>query len=183
MITSTRMSAEEFAKICDEIGSCELVRGEVVVLSPGGMNHSNFSANAAFLLGQWAKKSRLGRVWTNEAGLIVERNPDTVRGADVAYISYARLAKGISSNSFSTVPPELVIEIIGTGQGWAEVLEKIGEYLRMGVDRIWVLDSDTHRLHSYRGDAEPVVLSAKDTVTDEAILPGFSCKVSEFFED
>lgn len=182
MITGTRMTANEFEQVCHELGSCELVRGEVVILSPGGMNHSGFAANVAILLGQWAKSSKSGRIWTNEAGIVVERDPDTVRGADVAYISYSRLAKGISSDSFSNVPPELVVEILGKGQGWTEILEKVGEYLAMGVDRIWVLDRETQRVHVYRPDHEPIMLNRNDVMEDAAVLPGFSCKVAEFFE-
>ncbi len=151
-------------------------------MSPGGMNDSTFAENVAFYLGLWSREIKLGRVWINEAGIVVESDPDTVRGADVAYISYKRLPKGTSSTSFSRVAPELVVEVLGKGQGWTEILEKAAEYLKMGVDRVWILDPSSKCVHVYRQNSGPVVLTSDDTIEAPEILPGFSCRVASFFE-
>ncbi len=181
--TPTLTTAQEFERICLTLGPCELVRGEVVQLSPGGFGHSRISINVGFALEDWARAQTCGRVITNEAGIIVEIGPDTVRGADVAYISYSRLPKGRRVEGFLDVPPELVVEIIGKGQGWRDMVEKAGEYLRMGVDRVWVLDPETERVHVFRSDAEPVIVDRDGRIADADILPGFSIAVSEFFAD
>lgn len=183
MPTKTLISAEEFETICHEFEPCELVHGEVVQLSPGGMPHSRITSTITYLLAHWSRGRRCGRVYTNEAGLITETDPDTVRGADVAYFSYERLPKSAEPHGFSRTPPELVVEIIGRGQGWREMVEKAGEYLRMGVDRVWIVDGDAHRVHVFRPDGEPTVLEENQLLTDETILPGFSCRVSDFFEE
>ena len=183
MSVKTLMTAEEFERISDTIGSAELVRGEVVQLSPAGFEHGRIVANVAFLLEQWARKSRRGRVVAGEAGVIVETDPDTVRGADVAYISYARLPKEKRPTGFVSTPPELVVEVIGAERGWKETIDKAAEYLTMGIDRVWIIDPNSRRLHVFRPDAEPIVLAEGDRLTDDAILPGFSCTVQEFFED
>jgi len=80
MIVKMPLSVEKFERVCDALGPCELVRGEVVELSPGGLPHSAVSANAAGLLWTWARRTRRGRVFANEAGLVTEASPDTVRG-------------------------------------------------------------------------------------------------------
>ncbi len=183
MSTQTLMTATEFERIAGGLGPCELVRGEVVALSPGAGPHSSVSGKVVALLGSWALQSKLGRVWTNEAGLLVEQNPDTVRGVDALYYSYHRLAKGATPPGFTTIPPELVVEVIGRGQGWPEMLKKSSEYLKMGVDRVWVIDPNSRRVHVYRSDVEPIVLDRKDTLADEAVLPGFRCQVEELFAD
>jgi len=183
MLTKTLITAKDFETICHQFEPCELVRGEVLKLSPGGMPHSRISSTITYLLAHWARGRRCGRVYTNEAGLITESDPDTVRGADVAYFSYQRLPKAAEPQGFSRTPPELVVEVLGKGQGWREFVEKAGEYPRMGVDRVWIVDGDSHRVHVFRPDAEPVILDESATLTDDAILPGFSCRVSEFFEE
>jgi Uma2 family endonuclease len=183
MIAKTLTTAEEFESICEQFGPCELVRGEVVTLSPGGYQHSQISANVAILLGTWARKTKLGRVLANEAGLIVEKDPDTVRGADVAYVSYQRIPQDTGPEGFSTIPPELIVEVVGRGQGWREMVERAGEYLRMGVDRVWIIDPKTRKLHVFRPDGEPAILAEDQTISDEKILPGFSSAVSEFYAD
>ncbi len=183
MGTRTLMTAEKFEMICDQLGSCDLVRGEVVQLTPAGYQHARITVRATMLLEQWARQTNLGRVLAGEAGMLVESDPDTVRGADVAYISYQRLPKGAEPTGFCATPPELVVEVVGKGQGWREMVEKAGEYLRMGVDRVWIVDPTSQRVHVLRGDAEPTAFSTDQNLSDETTLPGFSCKVSDFFSD
>jgi len=65
-----------------------------------------------------ARRTRLGRAYPNDTGLITSRMPDTVRGADVACFSYERLPKEQRPRGFSTVPPELVIEVAGLDHPW-----------------------------------------------------------------
>ncbi len=178
----TLTRAEEFATICDHLGTSELVRGEVVKMSPGGYAHSRISIRIAVVLENWATASDRGRVIGNEAGLIVETDPDTVRGADVAYYSYDRLPRDSRPQGFLRIPPDLVVEVMGTGQTWGEMVEKAAEYLRFGADRVWLVDPDSEQVHIYRADAQPVILTADNRLTDETILPGFSSTVRAFFE-
>lgn len=176
------MTVAEFEKTAPRLGPCELVRGEVVYLSPGGLPHSSVSGTIAVLLGLWAKTTRRGRVLTNEAGMVTAQNPGTVRGADVAFISYKRLPRGPLPDGFSRVPPELVVEVVGKGQGWDVMVEKAGEYLAMGVVRVWVVDVVKQHVHVFRPDSEPVVYGPKATLTDAAVLPGFRMRVRAIFE-
>jgi Uma2 family endonuclease len=173
MSPQTLITAREFEKMAEELGPCELVRGEVATLSPGGVAPNQIVANV---------QDHRGRVLSNETGLIVARNPDTVRAADVVYFSYGRLPRESKAEGFTAVPPGLAAEVVGR-QGWGETLQKIGEYLQMGVDRVWVIDPRSRRVHIYRSDHEPLVLGATDTLADEDILPGFHCKVEDFFAD
>jgi len=183
MATNTLITADEFEVTSARLGPCELVRGEVMPLSPGGYEHSRISIKVAFALERWAVDSGLGRVIGNEAGLIVESSPDTIRGADVAYLSYQRLPKGAEPTGFFKTPPELVVVILGKGQNWRDMVEKAGEYLSMGVDRGWVMNPETRRVHVFRSDAEPAILGDDNLLADESILPGFSCSINSLFTD
>ena len=184
MTTATApLSAEEFAEQAKGTPSVELIRGAVVHLSPGGMGHSRSSFNVAYLLEMWARRTGLGRVLTNELGLITARNPDTVRGADVAYISYARLPKGTAPEGFCAIAPDLVAEVLGKGQGWDTMVAKAAEYLHMGAQRVWVLDPGKRTVHVFTPDQPPQKWGEADMLRDEAVLPGFSCCISEFFDD
>lgn len=182
MLMRAPITAKMFEKLAAEAGPCELERGEIVAMSPGGFDHSETVNNAAYYLTQWAKRTRLGRVVSNEAGVVTEVNPDTVRGADVAYVSYARLARHESPGGFMRVAPNLIVEVVGKRQGWKKVLEKAAEYMRMGTDRVWVVNPKTRTLVVLRPDQEPVTYSAEDTITDPLVLPRFRCRVARFFE-
>ncbi|HEY3246175.1 MAG TPA: Uma2 family endonuclease [Phycisphaerae bacterium] len=125
---TARLTAEQFAKQYMDVPLRELVRGEVIELMPGGYRPGRISGTAFFLLESWARQSGLGRAVTNETGLITERGPDTVRGADVAYFSFQRLPAGREPPGFSEVPPNLVVEVLGKGQGWNVMLDKVAEF-------------------------------------------------------
>ncbi|MBI4579579.1 MAG: Uma2 family endonuclease [Planctomycetes bacterium] len=181
MSIQTLMTAREFEAVAGRLGPSELVRGEVITLSPGGFAHSRLTARVASVLSRWADDTGLGQVLTGEMGLIVQQGPDTVRGADVVYYSHRRLPPESSPEGFCDVAPNLVVEIVGKGQSWREMVEKVGEYLRMGVDAVWVIDPKSRRVHLYRPDTEPVVLDRNGTLADEPILPGFACTVDDLF--
>ena len=183
MKATALLSAEDFARVAPVLGSCELVRGEIVPMSPGGIKHSRVTVNAVALLDAHCRSRDLGRVLSGEAGLIVARRPDTVRGADVVFISYERLPKGSVDDGFLRQPAELVIEVLSKDTSWEKVEEKVAEYHVFGVDLVWVLDSQTLTLRSYPRGGAPVLLRDTDLVTADPHLPGFAVRVSEFFHD
>jgi hypothetical protein len=48
---------------------------------------------------------------------------------------------------------------------------------------IWVVYPVTRTIQIYRQSSGSMMrLTASDTITGEEVIPGFSCKVSEFFE-
>lgn len=183
MRTATLLTAEGLERIADVLGPCELVKGEIIRMSPGGLEHSRISLRVGFLLESHNRIRRLGQVLTNEAGIVVARKPDTVRGADVAFISHERLPKDSSPSGFLQHPPELVVEVLGVDASWAKMEEKIGDYHGAGVDLVWVLDPRTRTVHAHPRGAAPVLLREPDTVSAEPFMPGFTCRVAEFFED
>jgi Uma2 family endonuclease len=183
MRTQTLLRAEEFARVADVLGPCELVKGEIVPMSPAGFRHSRVTANAVKLLNEYETRTGRGRVVTGEAGLIVHRRPDTVRGADAAFISYARLPQGAKVPGFLEVPPELIIEVLSDDMSWSAMEEKIGEYHAAGVDLVWVVDPRTLTLRAYARGVAPVLLRDSDTASADPQVTGFSCCVADFFVD
>lgn len=181
--TTTLLTAEQFERQYADIGFCELERGEMIQSTAGGWRHSSISFKVGLLLGNWARQHRTGWVLSNGAGVITSRGPDTVRGTDVAYFSFERVPRGKEPESFAGVPPSVAVELVGKGQGWRKMTEKAGEYMRMGVERTWIIDPKTRTLHVFSPDEPPCELGEHDTLTDAAVLPGFSCRVAEFFEN
>src|SRR5260370_42694385 len=87
--TPKLMTAEEFFEFVrrpeNETRWFELVRGEVIELSRPTLPHGVVCGNAAGLLWNYTFSRRKGFVAINDTGVILERDPDTVRGPDVAY--------------------------------------------------------------------------------------------------
>lgn len=152
-------------------------------MTAGGWKHSSLCAQIAGILREWARLSGKGRVLTGEAGVITSRDPDTVRGIDVAYFSFERVPRGKEPESFSEVAPTLAVEIVGKGQGWKKMTEKAAEYLRMGADRVWIIDPKRNTLHVFTADQPPREYGEKDTIENDAVLPGFVCRVGDLLTD
>ena len=68
----------------------ELIRGVLYETMSVGVNHARTVVNVTIALGTFVKSRRLGSVMASDMGVWLERDPDTVREPDVAYISRKR---------------------------------------------------------------------------------------------
>ena len=62
----------------------ELDEGEVVEMSRPGERHGTVCANVAWILGSYIRQVKKGNVVANDTGIILQRDPDSVKGPDVA---------------------------------------------------------------------------------------------------
>jgi len=74
-----------------------------------------------------------------DTGFKIERDPDTVRAPDVAFVVRERLAH-IPDEGYAELAPDWVAEILSPSDRPGEVLEKVGQWLGAGVRVVWVLD-------------------------------------------
>ena len=112
------MTAEQFGRRPDPGYPEELVRGRVVAMSVPDRRHGYVCGKADRIFGNFVDAREIGRVMCNDSGVITERDPDTVRGADVAYYSYARLPKGPLPTGYGPEVPELVVEVRSSSDRW-----------------------------------------------------------------
>lgn len=175
------MTGEELARH-PELEPCELVNGRVVPMAPAGHLHGALESRLNAKLSAFAEETQAGRVLVGEVGIYTRRDPDTVRGADIIFISRERYAR-CGPSGFLDVAPELVVEILSPEDRSGEVSRKIREYLASGVDRVWYVDPRKRRVLVHRAASEPIVLEVGDVLRDEEILPGFSYPLAELFRD
>lgn len=176
------MTAKEFGLRPDPGHPEELIQGMVIEIPPPDRRHGYVCGQAYYFLRQFIEQYDLGRVMSNDSGVITERNPDTVRGADVAYYSYARLPRGPLPTGYGPEVPELVVEVCSASDRWVDIHEKVAEYLRAGVLIVVVLDPKPQTAHVFSGDDAPRTLGLEDELTLPGILEGFQVRVGRFFE-
>jgi Uma2 family endonuclease len=176
------MTAEEYARRPDPGHPEELVRGRIVPLPHPYRRHGQICTHAICLLGRFLEDHDLGHILSNGTGVITERDPDTVRGADIAFYSYARLPKGPLPQSYGPEVPELVVEVRSPSDRWPKVLAKVAEYLEAGVLVVIVLDDESRTAILYFADRASVTLKIDDELMVPEILPGFAVAVQRFFE-
>ena len=73
-------------------------------------------------LGDYVERLGLGTVMV-EAGYVLQRAPDTVRGPDVSFISAARLPPEQIPEEFIPGVPDLAVEILSPSSRWTDVEE------------------------------------------------------------
>ncbi len=176
------MTASEFGRRPDPGHPEELVRGRIVAMPPPDRRHGKVCGQSYYLVRQFVDTRDLGHVLSNDSGVITERDPDTVRGADVAYYSYARLPRGPLKPGYGPEVPELVIEVRSPGDSWRDIHVKVGEYLLAGVLKVVVLDPGSRRAHVFSVDEPPQTLNAEDELTLPGLLDGFRVPVHRFFD-
>ena len=137
---------------------------------------------AGYLLKQYVDQHDLGHVLSNDSAVITERDPDSVRGADIAFYSYDRIPKGKLGNEYLPHPPNVVFEVLSKEDRWSKVTKKLGEYLDAGVDAVCVLDPTKEQVHVHLSDAPPAMLEGDDELSLLAPLDGFRVAVNRFFE-
>jgi Uma2 family endonuclease len=180
-IAEKLLTAEEYCLLPDNGQPTELVRGKVVPLDIPWPRHGEICANVVHLLKQHLVDHPLGRVVSNDSGVPTERDPDTVRGADVAFYSYERVPAGTLPAGYLSVSPEVVFEVRSPTDRWRAVLTKVAEYLNAGVGVVCVLDDASEAVHVFTDDDPVRVLTAEQTLTLPGVLPEFQMVVRRLF--
>ena len=179
-IETSLITGEELAAMGD-LGPCELVEGKIVAMSPTGYKHGGVEANISAALLSFVRERDLGRVYSGEVGIYTRRNPDTIRAADVLFISHTRYGQ-VKSRAFLDVAPELVVEVLSPNDSWTEVTQKLREYFDIGVNLVWIADPKVRAIYAYHALTDVREFLEDDKLPGDAVLPGFSVLVGELFD-
>jgi Uma2 family endonuclease len=183
--TEPLLTADEFMRQHGGETCVELFRGRVVRYPmPGGPHGYIISRVNAFLF-NFIESHNLGRVFANDTFVKVrlKEAAETLRGADVAYVSFAKMPPGDVPEGPLPVPPELVVEVRSPSDRIPQLSAKASEYLEAGVTVVVVIDPETESLAVYRENELPIRMHNGDKLTLPDVLPGFEVQVSKFFRN
>jgi Uma2 family endonuclease len=178
-----RMTAAEFASRPGDGVRRELVRGVEIPMNMPSPRHGEICAQVVFLLKLYLTNHPIGRVASNDSGIITQHDPDTVRGADVAFYCHARLPSTIPlpMRGYAGVVPDVVFEVRSYTDSWPMIHTKVAEYLAAGVSAVVVLDEQTQRGWVFLVDDEPREFG-HDPLRLPAPLDGWQVVTRQFFE-
>ena len=182
------MTAEELLAYPMPDKRVELVRGRLIVREPPGMRHGECASRVVVALSNFLTRDRelrgaaetRGRVVTCDSGFTLARNPDTVRGPDVAYISRERWAGPLPAG-YGEFAPDLASEIRSPGDRIGAVLTKVGDWLDAGALLVWVIDSAREQVSVYSADGSQAVFGIDGVLGGDGVLPGFAYALAELF--
>lgn len=158
----------------------ELERGEVVEMSRPGKRHGLVCNNVGGILRNYAIAKKKGYVCSNDTGVVVERDPDTVRGPDIVFFEDAKAFDEVDEK-YGDVPPVLAVEVLSPNDSMGKVNRRVKEQLLFGTKMVWVLDPEALNVTVYQLGKDYSLLEAGDEITGQEVLPDFRCAVAEFF--
>jgi Uma2 family endonuclease len=176
------LTAEEFGRKPDPGYPEELVQGRIISMPPPTPRHGQVCGQTYYLLRRHADEHDLGHVLSNDSGVITEREPDTVRGADVSLYSFDRLPRGPIPEGYLPVPPNLIVEVCSPEDRWRDILKKVHEYLEAGVTVVIVLDPEPRLAYIFHADRAPQKLGPDEDLTVPEVLGAFRVRLGRFFE-
>jgi Uma2 family endonuclease len=173
------MTGEELLHRPD-LNPCELVNGRVVPTMATGDEHADVECELVMRLRIYGKETQRGRALGGEVGIYIRRDPDTVRAADVVFISRERDLRPRAKGYLETAP-ELVVEVLSPDDRMSRVKDKLRDYFSAGVQVVWVVNPSSRRILVHRSLTNVMVLDERQILTDEELLPGFRLPVGDLF--
>lgn len=159
----------------------ELIRGELKKMSPTKPMHGIVTARLTIAVGQHVEIEDVGEMFGAETGFLVEQNPDTVIGADVAFITHERLATIENINKFVPFAPDLAVEVLSPSNTVDEIDEKIALYFAAGARLVWVANPKRRTFAVYRSPTDVQIFTEADTLDGGDVLPGFTYNLAKLF--
>ena len=182
------LTAQQFAEHRTELPDggrwAELVAGRVMSFQPPDPQHGTTLLNLSKAL---AKHLQAGRaVHTGyacfELGLLVSRNPDTVRFPAVSYFaSGSRFAH--TDEVLTAASPDLVIEVPAASDRRRDMSQRVREYLALGASLVWVVDPLEQQVHVFPKLGSSQRVAAQQRLTGDDVLSGFELDVADLFSE
>ena len=175
------LTADDLLRLSSQGIRGELIRGALHETIPTGVNHARVVAKLVILLGAFTVPRNMGTLMTSDLGVWLERNPDTVREPDIAYISADRMPPDADIPGYSEIVPNLVVEVASPSDSLRDVEKKALMWLEHGVRLVWAAHPSTRTVDVYRADGTTSTLTESDTLDGGDVLPGFTLRVSDIF--
>lgn len=179
--TATNLTtAEELLDMPDDGYRYELVRGEIRKMAPPGLYHGVNGSRIVETLLPHVRRNGLGEVPLPSPGFILSRNPDHVREPDVSFIRQGRIDEIGYTRRYFPEAPDLVVEVISPNDRYADVDEKVSDWLGAGVQMVIVVNERNHtaKVHTPAG---ALTLTEADTLDGGDVVPGWSMPVADIF--
>ena len=178
--TTHLMTAEELFRLEDDgYHRHELIKGELLTMSPANDQHGAVTMTLSALLYNHVTTNNLGVLRAAETGFKLESDPDTVLAPDIAFIAQERA--GTPSEFFRIGPPDLAVEVRSRWDRKSKIERKTALWLELGAKAVWNVDPRKRTLEVVHADGQRWLFYENDELVDDTV-PGFRVAVSKIFE-
>ena len=174
-----RITAEELLLMPRDGNRYELIRGALVEKMPTGDPHGDTVIRIGNALFVFVDANNYGHVRAGDPGYRLDRDPDTVRALDVAWIAEGRIPEG--AQGYPELAPDLAVEVKSPGNSNPEMAAKAMMWLSYGSKEVWVADPETTTITVFRPNLTPFTLTEDHTLDGGDLLPCFTTPVWRLF--
>ena len=157
----------------------EIVDGKPEEKETAGAIHGRVIMRLGARLEMHVEQHQLGGIYSPDTTFQIGRNE---RLPDLAFVSAARMPEGGEPEGIWPIAPDLAIEVISPNDLWEKVQSKVQEYFAAGVQQVWLVSWLQRTVSIYDSPTHVTILTEDDTLTSPALLPNFSCRVSDIFQ-
>jgi Uma2 family endonuclease len=162
----------------------EVVDDKKVELGPMGAHEIWLATELVVYLRNFARQHQLGRAVQEllfDFTAMVHRK----RRPDVAFVSYERWPRQrpVPHAEAWEVVPNLVVEVISPSDKGNDILDKVAEYFRIGVECVWVIYIFQKQVYIYESPTQVRILTRADELYGEPVLPHFRLPLVSLFEE
>ena len=177
--TTHLMTAEELFNLPDDSYRHELLKGELLTMSPPGPEHGFVIGNLSALLHLHVKTNNLGHLYVGDTGFKLEKNPDTVLAPDISFVVKERV--GTPSSFYYLGAPDLAVEVLSPSDRKGRVEGKTALWLELGARSVWNVNPRKRTVEVVHADGQRWLFHERDELVDDTV-PGFRVPVSKIFE-
>ena len=183
-VAAKPMTAEEFFEWVQRPENrdrkFELEEGEIVEMSRPGERHGAVCGNVTGILWTYTVAKKKGYVCSNDTGLILDRDPDTLRGPDVCLYTEAGRYDHLKVE-FTDKLPNLIVEVLSPSDRIGKIMKRVALFQARGVPMVWLVDPEGRNVTVCRPGQSTLVLEETDELTGMDVLPDFRCRVADLF--
>ncbi len=137
--------------------------------------------NIATPLDVYVRNHHLGVVYAAETGFLLATDPDTVWAADVAFVQRERVAAVGDTGGYWPGAPDLAIEMVSPTDLYADVEEKVIDWLDAGTRMVVIVNPRQRTVVVYRSRTTIVLLGGQDVLDGADVVPGWRIAVIDIF--
>jgi len=162
----------------------EVVDDKVVEIPPMGAYDVRLASVLLIHLETFARQHQLGRAVQEllfDLGPTVRRK----RRPDVAFVSYERWPRQrrVPRTEAWEVIPNLTVEVVSRSDRGDDIVDKVSEYFRVGVEGVWVVFPSQEQVYIYESPSRVRILTRTDELHGEPVLPHFRLPLTALFDE
>ena len=176
-IEKQHLVAEDVYQLSLQGKHYELLNGELIEKTPAKQTHGAIAAEILRIVANFVREQKLGTVYAAETGFALATGD--VLAPDVSFTIKSRIKP--ETEGFSTVAPDLAVEVASLNNFGPEMQEKVTAYFQAGTRLVWIVYPRSRTIYVYTAANKVNIVQQDETLDGGEVLPGFKAALRDIF--